>query len=73
MTNNIILAISRFDTLRPLDILFRPFANSAYDTKYHKWWTEVLSIEPHHERNVIELWETHKCFEMDKIPRECIL
>jgi hypothetical protein len=28
----------------------------------------VLSIEAHHdERNVIELWETHKCFEMDEI------
>ena len=67
MTNDIILAISRCDTLKPLGILFRPFANSVHDTKYHKRWTEVPSIEPHHERNVIELWETHERFEMDKI------
>ena len=49
-TNEIILAISRRDTLRPLDIQFRPSANSVCDTKYHKRcsgqrYTQYMRIE----------------------------
>ena len=36
LTNSIILAICRRDTLRPLGIQFRPFANSVRDTKDHR-------------------------------------
>ena len=36
LTNNIILAISGCDTLRPLGIWFKPFANSVREPKYHK-------------------------------------
>ena len=36
LTNDIILAISECDTLKPLGIEFRHFANSVLDTKYHK-------------------------------------
>ena len=36
LMNNIILAISGRDTLRPLGILLRLFANIVRDTKYHK-------------------------------------
>ena len=36
LANGIKLAISGHDTLRPLGIYFRPFANSVHDTKYHK-------------------------------------
>ena len=32
---SIILAISGSDTLRPPNISFRPFANSACETEYH--------------------------------------
>ena len=35
LTNGMILAISGIDILQPLGIYFRPFANSAHDTKYH--------------------------------------
>ena len=35
LTNGIVLAISGCDTLRPLGIYFRPFANSVRDTIYH--------------------------------------
>jgi hypothetical protein len=40
LTNSIILAISRRDTLRPLGITFWPFANSVRDTKHHKRCSE---------------------------------
>ena len=40
--NGIVLAINGHDTLRPLGIWFRPFANGAHDTKYHKWYTCAL-------------------------------
>jgi hypothetical protein len=36
LTNNIILVITKLDTLRPLGICFRPFANNECDTKHHK-------------------------------------
>ena len=38
LTNGIILAISKRDTLKPLGIYFRPFANRPFihDTKYYK-------------------------------------
>ena len=36
LTNSSILAISGLDTLIPLRIYFRPFANSVRDTKYYK-------------------------------------
>ena len=36
LTNNIILAMREPNTLRPLGISFRPFANSLRYTKYHK-------------------------------------
>ena len=36
LTNSIILAINGCDTLRPLDTLFGPSANSILDSKYHK-------------------------------------
>ena len=35
-TNGIIIAINGHAILRPLGIEFRPFENSAHDTKYHK-------------------------------------
>jgi hypothetical protein len=37
LTNGIILVFSKDDTLRPLVIYFRPFANSVCDIEYHKW------------------------------------
>ena len=49
LTNEIMLAISRPDTLRPWHIYFRPFANSARDTKYHKRWSLVRPS-----------WDNHK-------------
>ena len=36
LTNSIILAINGGDTLRPLDIWIRPFANSVCDAYYYK-------------------------------------
>ena len=36
LTNNIILATSGHDTLKPLGILFRPFVYSTHDAKYNK-------------------------------------
>ena len=35
--NEIILTTSKCDTLKPLSIQFRLFANSVCDNKYHKW------------------------------------
>ena len=43
--NGIILAISGRDTLRPLGILFRPWANSVRDTKYNKRCSEDKHLE----------------------------
>ena len=37
LAKNVILAISKHDTLKPLGIQFRPFANNVRDTKDHKW------------------------------------
>ena len=37
LTNNIILAISKYDTLKPLCIYFKAFSNNAHDVKYCKW------------------------------------
>jgi hypothetical protein len=37
LMNGIISAINGHDTLRPLGNWFRPFANSARDTEYHRW------------------------------------
>ena len=36
LTNGITLAIGRLDTSSPLNIYFRPFADSVRDTKHHK-------------------------------------
>jgi hypothetical protein len=44
LRNIIVLAISGHDTLRPLGIYFRLFANSVYDTKYHKQRSFILQI-----------------------------
>ena len=41
LTSNIILAISGRDTLRPLDISFRPFTKSVHDTEYHERCTII--------------------------------
>jgi hypothetical protein len=48
LTAEIILAISKHDTLNPLSIKFRPFVNSVCDTKYHKWCssTNMVICEP---------------------------
>ena len=35
LTNGIMLTSNGSDTLRPLGIQLRPFANSVHDTKYH--------------------------------------
>ena len=43
--NGNILAISGRDTLRPLGIWFRPFANSVCDTTYHKRCSEDQHLE----------------------------
>ena len=37
LTNNIISAISKRDTLKPLGIYFKAFSNNAHDIKYCKW------------------------------------
>ena len=44
LINGVILAINRHDTLRPLGIQFRPFTNSACDTKYHKWCGSISQL-----------------------------
>ena len=36
LRNGIMLTINARDTLKPLGIQFRPFANSVHDTKYQK-------------------------------------
>ena len=46
-TNALILAISGNDTLRPLSIQIRPFANNVRDTKYHKQYTPRINTMPH--------------------------
>ena len=37
LLNEIILAISKRDYLKPLGIYSMFFGNSVHDTKYHKW------------------------------------
>ena len=41
LTCNIILAISRHDSLKPLGISFRPHPNNLHDTKYLKQCTSI--------------------------------
>ena len=49
-------AISEHDTLRPLGIQFRPFANSARDTKHHKHgdgvWEITIVVEVYDFRKI---------------------
>ena len=49
LTNRLLVAINEHDTLRPLGIQFRPFTNSAGDTKYHKQSTWL-----HQNKNLFE-------------------
>ena len=46
LTNTIILAIDGHETLRPLGIYWRPFANGVRDTKYHKYFSDQRSLPP---------------------------
>jgi hypothetical protein len=41
-TNGIITTINGHAILRPLGIEFRPFENSAHDTKYHTWCNMIV-------------------------------
>ena len=43
LTIEIRLTFSGGDTLRPLDIYFRPFANIVCDTKYHEHYSTICT------------------------------
>ena len=43
--SSIMLIIHRHDTLKPLDIQFKLFANKVHETKYHKRCTHYTSRE----------------------------
>jgi hypothetical protein len=45
LTNGIILAINDRDTLRPLGLKFKPFANRLHDTKYHKQCSKKIGSQ----------------------------
>ena len=47
LTNNIMLAINGRDTLRPLGIYLKLFANSVHDIKYHKQCCQIMVSETH--------------------------
>ena len=47
LTNEIILAFNGRDTLRPLSLYFKPFANSLHDTNYHKQCSKRLVAKQH--------------------------
>ena len=49
LTNSIVLAIGGRDTLRPLGIYFKSFANSVRDSKYQKQCSLFITqVLPHH-------------------------
>ena len=77
LMNGIILIISKHDTLKPLGIQFRPFANSVRDTKYHKRCSPPNLMEVHAHAHVVvygacplrlEIAKAKvlKCFQQDK-------
>lgn len=44
LANKAIVAIRGYGTSQPLGIYFRPFANSARDTKYHKRSSVIIGV-----------------------------